>query len=92
MDREIFLKLVFKHYNRAKKSGAFDLKRLNKALGIALSEKKLRQAIETYHSTVNFCRCPDAINRGSTCKHRIACMILARVYQDAQKLWLNIDL
>lgn len=70
------LKLIFQRYNVLKedcgKYPRFELKRLNKALGLA--QKNIKD--DKYHTTLTGCTCPDAMQRGYyVCKHRLALML-----------------
>jgi len=88
MDK-LILALTFKHYNKAKgagKRGQLETGRVNRALGLLMSGKIYEKRSE-YASTSGHCLCPDAVQRGAICKHRIAEMILSRVYEDIQQLW-----
>lgn len=87
MDK-LILALTFKHYNKAKgagKRGQLETGRVNRALGLLLSGKIDTKRSE-YACTSGRCLCPDAVQRGSICKHRIAEMIISRVYEDMQQL------
>lgn len=59
---------IFHNYNLLK--GHVDKQRLNRALGIAMSNKP-----DKYYTTQNSCTCPDCERRGMVCKHRIAKML-----------------
>lgn len=66
---------LFTQYNKAIASGAFDRKRVNRALG-------LFQKGETrpYNTTITSCDCPDSA-RGNVCKHRIQKMLAYRTFE-----------
>ncbi len=57
-----------------KKSGQFDERRVNKALGILMSGE-LQEKLEKYGTTLKTCDCPDWQYRTIHCKHRIGLMI-----------------
>lgn len=69
---------IMSAYNYAKwygkKSGQFDTKRVDRALGILKSGKLQEKAME-YRTTLKTCDCPDWQYRTIHCKHRIAYMI-----------------
>lgn len=83
--------LVFTYYNKAKgagKRGQLEEKRVNRALRL-IQEGKLDEKCKQYGTTVNSCNCPDSVHRGEICYHRIAAMIMQRVYEDVQRIWLD---
>ena len=83
--------LVFVYYNKAKgagKRGQLDKGRVNRALRL-IQEEKLHEKVAQYRTTITSCNCPDSIHRGGICYHRIAMMIMKRVYDDVQRIWLN---
>lgn len=61
---------IFSAYNGARRlarEGRLDCKRVNRALGVALSNKP-----SEYNSTARSCECPDRKYRGVICKHMLA--------------------
>lgn len=68
---------IFQAYNAAKpmvRAGQIDGKRLNRALGVAQSQK-----VRPYVTTVSFCSCPDFLynsKRSVPCKHMYALLLL----------------
>ena len=50
---------------------------------------KLHEKRAKYGTTITSCNCPDSIHRGGICYHRIAMMIMKRVYDDIQRIWLD---
>lgn len=71
MDYKLLRKLAFEQYNKAKKVPIFERGRVNRALGIVLSNN-YREQIDKYGTTLSRCHCPDSEHRQVTCKHRIA--------------------
>lgn len=68
---------IFRSYNLLKNDSktnpAIEIKRLNKALGIAMTKNYQSK----YFTTLISCTCPDATQRGiQVCKHRLAYMML----------------
>lgn len=83
--------LVFVYYNKAKgagKRGQLEQGRVNRALRL-IQEGNLQEKIKQYGTTITSCNCPDSVHRGGVCYHRIAMMIMKRVYDDVQKVWLD---
>ena len=85
MDYKIVKRLIFKHYNRARNSGVLDEKRVNRALGIALS-KTFTEKMKQYGTTKTTCYCPDSEHRAHWCKHKIAFWINWYVWMDYQDI------
>jgi hypothetical protein len=74
---------VYNWAKRVARAGMIDEQRLNRALGIVLSndyhtgdDVNWRAA---YGTTTRFCDCPDSKVRKAICKHRLAAMIEQRV-------------
>lgn len=68
---------IFAAYNMARplaKRGQLDAGRLNRALGIAISNK--REHISRYHTTKHTCTCPDFAKRHRICKGVLAVQLL----------------
>ena len=86
MSEELFKKLLFRHFNTLK--SIFDKKRADRALGI-IQAGKVDEKRKQYRCTANHCECPDSVERGMFCKHRITENILLRIWQDIQTLWLE---
>lgn len=64
---------IFAVYNRLKSHEAVTRDRLNKALAIALKNKKE----DKYFTNLTSCTCPDQTHRGNIiCKHRLAWMMM----------------
>jgi hypothetical protein len=66
---------VFSRYNTAKgmaRDGLLDEARVNRALGVAQKSGESK-----YHTTADYCDCPDSKYRGVVCKHRIAAALVA---------------
>jgi hypothetical protein len=72
--------LIMKAYNQVRSqtlrtSGIFDRERLNKGLGLLMSNAQKRYA-ETYYD----CTCRDHEIRGEICKHMLRCLIESWVF------------
>jgi hypothetical protein len=87
----ILQSLIFTEWNKAKhaaRAGVLDTKRTNRALGIIMSGK-CGEKFSEYSTTYKTCGCPDCVERGSFCKHRIAFIVMWRVYQKTQEIWVG---
>lgn len=83
--------LVFTEWNKARAAavnGKLDQQRTNKALGLMLSGK-CPEKFSEYGTTYRSCGCPDAQQRRMFCKHRIAFVVMLRVYERVQLIWLG---
>lgn len=67
---------IFKAYHWIKKEQLpwlpSDAKRLNRALGIAQSDRLFQRALTEYGSRDDYCGCPDQEWRRVICKHQLA--------------------
>ncbi|HZX14055.1 MAG TPA: hypothetical protein VFF49_06615 [Thermodesulfobacteriota bacterium] len=90
-DAKLFKSLLFREWNKAfgaAKRGQLSNARVRKALQIIQSGKSAEK-FYAYGTTKYGCHCPDSIDRGEFCKHRIAFIIINRIYEKLQEILVN---
>lgn len=75
---------IFSAYNRVRaigRRGRLDLNRINRALGLLISQSITgkRPEEEDFRTTKRFCSCPDRRFRKTVCKHMIALYMLEKI-------------
>lgn len=79
---------IFSAYNRIRtlvRSGIFEAGRMNRALGLMISQSLTGSHIgDEYVTTRNGCSCPDSTYRHSKCKHMIAVNMLYSIHTARQ--------
>jgi hypothetical protein len=72
---------VFTGYNeicRLSRKGIYERRRVDRALGLVQTPRRLDEKVARYGNSQSFCGCPDSRFRRTTCKHSLSLLIAVR--------------